>query len=112
MEAVIVYTDEYMEPRHYYTDWNRLIAETYHPLVTACVLEVDEAGTPYTDRVLATWQGFLKKPLTDAQQKQLMSQALENYIEREPKETPAFVSEGWGNLWEDYTPYTLVTAQP
>ena len=108
MEAKVYYKNELLEEEHYYTDFKRLLQDDPRPLVTAMVLETDEAGTPYTDRILATWKGFVRKPLTSAQQKVLMSQALLNYTEREPKETPAFVSEGWGNLWAEYTPYNPI----
>lgn len=108
MEAKVYYKNELLDEDHYYTDWKRLLQDDPRPLVTAMVFETDEAGTPYTDRALATWNGFLKKALTDAQQKVLMSQALKYYTEREPKETPAFVSEGWANLWDEYTPYKAI----
>lgn len=107
MQARIFYKNESVLEDHYYTDFKRLLQDNYRPLVTAMVLEVDEAGTPLTDRVLAVWNGFVKKALTDAQQKQLMSLALENYVEQKPVETPAFVQEGWRNLWEDLTPGSI-----
>ena len=107
MNAGVFYHNELLEEEHYYTDFKRLLEDDPRPLVTAMVLEVDEAGTPiHIDKPLATWNGFLKKALTDAQCKQLMSCATENYTEVR-KEEPAFVREGWANLWADYTPCIL-----
>ena len=104
MEAKVFYRDEMLDEDHCYSTVERLLQDDSRPLITAVVYEVDEYGTPMMDRVLATWNGFVRKELTDSQKKQLMSVALENYTERTPAEVVE--SEGkWENLWAEYTPY-------